>query len=49
MPAETMVSPETWVTMALICGFVWGGFLIVLTKAIRSESSKAISPSRPGS
>ncbi len=39
----------TWVTMALICGFVWGGFAIVLTKAIRSEASKAGSNSSTGS
>ena len=36
---------ETWVTMVLICGFVWGGFLMVLFKAIRSEASKADSSS----
>lgn len=32
---------ETWVTMLLIGGFVWGGFLMVLLKAIRSEAGKA--------
>jgi len=36
---------ETWVTMVVILGFVWGGFLMVLLKAIRSESSKDASAS----
>ncbi len=28
-------------TMAVICGFVWGGFLTLLTRALRRESSKS--------
>jgi len=39
----------TWVTMVLICGFVWGGFAFVLSKAIRSESAKAGPSSTSGS
>ena len=27
--------------MILICGFVWGGFLLLLTRAIRYEGAKA--------
>ena len=34
----------TWITMVLICGFVWGGFAMVLTKAIRSEAGKTDAP-----
>lgn len=26
--------------MALICGFVWGGFFILLARAMRSEGRK---------
>jgi len=29
------------VMMVLMCGFVWGGFLFLLTKAIRSEADKS--------
>jgi hypothetical protein len=27
--------------MALICTFVWGGFILLLTRAIRSEGRKS--------
>jgi hypothetical protein len=27
--------------MVLTCGFVWGGFLLLLTHAVRSERRKA--------
>ncbi len=27
--------------MIVICGFVWGGFIILLVKAIRSEAGKS--------
>ncbi len=26
--------------MVLICGFVWGGLAVLLTRAVRSESAK---------
>ena len=26
--------------MVLICGFVWGGFTVLLVRALRSESAK---------
>ena len=32
----------TWITMILVVGFVWGGFSLVLLKAIRKESGKII-------
>jgi hypothetical protein len=28
------------VMMVLICGFVWGGFLTLLTRALRAEGAK---------
>jgi hypothetical protein len=30
----------TWVTMTLVVGFVWGGFLLALATAVRKESGK---------
>lgn len=27
-------------TMALICGFVWGGFVLLLSRAVRREGRK---------
>jgi hypothetical protein len=29
------------VMMVLICGFVWGGFLTLMTRALRAEGSKS--------
>ncbi|UCC81721.1 MAG: MetS family NSS transporter small subunit [Gemmatimonadota bacterium] len=29
------------VAMALTCGFIWGGFLVLLTYGIRKERQKA--------
>ncbi len=34
------------VTMVLICGLVWGGFALLLVRAVRRESSK--NPGAPG-
>lgn len=35
------MTTESWITMIVIMGFVWGGFLFVLRTAIRKESDKA--------
>jgi hypothetical protein len=35
------MTTATWVTLILICGFVWGGFVIAVTTAFRKESEKA--------
>jgi len=32
----------TWITMILVISFVWGGFSLVLAKAVRKESRKSI-------
>lgn len=37
----TPVSAATWITMIVIVGFVWGGFLLAVTTAFRRESDKA--------
>lgn len=29
-----------WATMAVICGFVWGGFALLLSFAMRKERFK---------
>ena len=34
------MTTATWVTMIAICGFVWGGFVFVVSKAFRAESGK---------
>lgn len=34
------MTTATWVTMILICGFVWGGFVFAVRKAFRAESEK---------
>jgi hypothetical protein len=34
------MTPATWITMIVIMGFVWGGFSMVLSTAIRKESGK---------
>jgi len=36
------MTTSTVVTMVLICGFVWGGFLLALSTAVRKESGKEI-------
>ena len=35
------MSVEAIVFMIVICTFIWGGFLFMLTRAIRSESRKS--------
>ena len=37
------MSPISIVMMVLICGFVWGGFSLLLARAMRSEGSKKTS------
>ena len=34
------MSAATWITMIVICGFVWGGFAIALSKAVKGESAR---------
>jgi hypothetical protein len=34
------MSGVTLLFMILVCGFVWGGFLTLLFRAVRSESGK---------
>jgi hypothetical protein len=35
------MTAATWITMIVILGFVWGGFALVLSTAIRKESEKS--------
>jgi hypothetical protein len=35
------VTAATWITMIVIVGFVWGGFLVAVSTAFRRESDKA--------
>jgi hypothetical protein len=41
------MTTATWVTLIVICGFVWGGFALALSTAMRSESGKG-SGEKPG-
>jgi len=34
------MSPSAITMMIVICGFVWGGFLYMLVRALRSEAGK---------
>lgn len=34
------MSPAAWVMMALVGGFIWGGFLLLLVRAVRKEGAK---------
>jgi len=34
------MTTASWITMILIVGFVWGGFAVLLTKALRKESHR---------
>lgn len=31
------MTPAAWVVLVTICGFVWGGFALLLVRALRSE------------
>ena len=35
------LTTATWITMIVIGAFVWGGFALVLSKAVRTESEKS--------
>jgi hypothetical protein len=37
---EEAMEPAAVVTFVVIAGIVWGGFLLIATKAIKSESRK---------
>ena len=34
------MTASTWITMALVMAFIWGGFAVALTTAVRKESGK---------
>ena len=35
------MSGSALVMMILVCGFVWGGFVYLLVRAVRSEADKS--------
>ena len=42
------MTASAWITMALVCGYVWGGVLLLVSIAMRSERFKDDeAPSRP--
>jgi hypothetical protein len=34
------VTTAAWVTLVLVCGFVWGGFATLLVRALRRERGR---------
>ena len=38
---EEAMEPAAVITFVVIAGIVWGGFLLIATRAIKSESRKA--------
>ena len=36
-----------WITMALVCSYVWGGLALLVSIAMRKERFKDGSPGRP--
>lgn|GEM_PF-1096152 len=42
------MSAAAWVFLILICGFVWGGFALLLGRALRSERWKGEHPDGAG-
>lgn len=34
------MTAATWITMIVIVGFVWGGFAVAVSTAVRKESDK---------
>lgn len=41
------MTAATWLTMVLILGFVWGGFVLALAIAIRKEGAKTAGEGAP--
>lgn len=35
------MTASTWITMALVMAFIWGGFALALSTAMRKESGKS--------
>ncbi len=35
------MTTATWITMTIVIAFVWGGFFLALSTAIRKESGKS--------
>ena len=42
------MTAAAWVTFAVIVGFVWGGFLVLVVTALRKERGKAGEPDPDG-
>jgi hypothetical protein len=40
-PPEQSMAAAAWITMIAVMAFVWGGFALAVTIAIRKESEKA--------
>lgn len=44
------MTAAAWLTLAVVCGFIWGGALTLLAVAVRKEGRKRrAGPESPGS
>ena len=41
------MSAVAWITMALVCGYIWGGLLLLVSIATRKERFKNASTAQP--
>ena len=41
------MTPAAWITMAIICAYVWGGVILLVTIAMRRERHTVEAPGRP--
>jgi hypothetical protein len=41
------VTGAAWITMALVCSYIWGGLFLLVRFAMRKERSKGASTARP--
>jgi hypothetical protein len=41
------VTAAGWITMALVCTYVWGGVVLLVSIAMRKERFKDRTPGRP--
>lgn len=41
------MSAAAWITMVLVCAYVWGGLVFLVSLAMRKERFKDASPGQP--
>ena len=41
------MTAAAWITLAIVCGYVWGGLFLFVSIALRKERIKDLPPGRP--